>query len=598
VTSAACGWHATGVKAAIDRTMSDDIADAMEVPIAASEALQTGEARRLTGPGLLLTQAGATLEAQYSGFAPARVAALWHHHARRVLDAVGWQDQECTSRQFTGGIAVAISAPADQLYSATFVLQLAWHLVAADLLWQPRGDLAAMMDDLRRVMAREANPAMMALMGAAAVHGLEVLVDEDFLTIGHGCAAQSWKMAHLPAPSAVDWQALHNLPVGLITGTNGKTTTTRLAMAMARAAGKVAGLTSTDMVRVGDEIIDRGDYSGPGGARLLLRHRGLEVGFLEIARGGILRRGVPVRQAIAAVVTNVAADHLGDYGIDTVAELAEAKFAIRHGLRAGGVLVLNADDPPVVAEANRLGLLARWFSLNPDAPQIIAARAAGQPCGFVEHGAIWLHNGRQAVPVIAVADVPIAMGGAAGHNVSNTLAACCLCSVMGVEIDAMARSLAAFRSDPLDNPGRLNEFLHNGARLFVDFAHNPHSIAAVTGALLALPAKRRFVMMAHAGDRSDEDIRALARGACVLAPDVVVVAELPGYTRGRAPGEIPALLRAECLVQGIPADHILSAQSPSEGVAKIMAEVRPGDLALLLVHSERDKVFRMLGSQA
>lgn len=446
-------------------------------------------------------------------------------------------------------------------------------------------------------MAREANSAMIALMDAAARRGLEVLVDEDVLTIGHGCSSQSWPMARLPAPSTVDWQALHNLPVGLITGTNGKTTTTRLAAAIARAAGKAAGLTSTDMVRADDEIIDRGDYSGPGGARLLLRHRGLEVGFLEIARGGILRRGLPVRQAMAAVITNVAADHLGEYGISTVAELAEAKFAIRHGLREGGMLILNADDPPVVAEARRLGLQALWFSLNPDAPQIAAARAAGRLCGYVEHGAIWLQNGPQAVRIIAVADVPIAMGGAAQYNLSNALAACCLCSVMGIEFDAMARCLSTFRSDPQDNPGRLNEFSHNGARLFVDFAHNPHSIAAVTGTLLALPAKRRIVMLAHAGDRSDEDIRGLARGACVLVPDVVVVTELPGYTRGRAPGEIPAILREECLAQGIPADHILASESPSEGVAKIMAEVRPGDLGLLLVHSERDKVFRMLGGQ-
>ncbi len=577
--------------------MSDDIADAMEVSIAASEALRTGEARRLTGPGLLWTHAGATLEATYSGFAPARVEALWHHHARRVLDAVGWQDQHVTHRQFYGGIAVAISAPADQLYSATFVLQVAWHFVAADLLWQPRGDLTAMLADLRRVMAREANPAMMALIGAAGARRLEVLVDEDLLTIGHGSASLSWETGHLPQPATVDWQALRNLPVGLITGTNGKTTTTRLAMAMAQAAGKVAGLTSTDMVRVGEAIIDRGDYSGPGGARLLLRHRELEVGFLEIARGGILRRGLPVRQAMAAVITNIASDHLGEYGINTVAELAQVKFAIRHGLRDGGVLILNADDAPVVAEAARLGLQACWFSLKPDVPQIVAARASGQLFGFVEDGAIWLQNGSQAQRVIATADVPIAMGGAAAYNVSNALAACCLCSTMGIAVEAMTHTLKTFRSDPQDNPGRLNEFAYNGARLFVDFAHNPHSIAAVTGALAAIPAKRRFVMMAHAGDRSDDDIRGLARGACALGPDVVVITELPGYMRGREPGEIPAILRAECLEQRIPANNILYADSPANGVAKIIAQVRSGDLALLLVHSEREEVFRMLGSQ-
>ena len=578
--------------------MSDDIADALEVPIAASDALQTGDARRLTGPGLYWTHPGATLEASFSGFPPSRIEALWHHHARRVLDGVGWHSQESTARHFAGGIAVAISAPEDLLYSATFVLQTAWHFVAADLLWQPRGNLAAMLDDLHGVIVREANPRMLALTQAAAAHGLEVMVDEDVLTVGHGCTSQSWDMPAVPDPKAVNWAALQNLPVGLITGTNGKTTTTRLATAMARAGGRVAGLTSTDMVQVGDEVIESGDFSGPGGARLLLRDKRLQMGFLELARGGILRRGLPVRYAMAAVLTNVAADHLGEYGINTVAELAEVKFAIRHGVRAGGALILNADDPPVVAEAARLDLAATWFSLRADTPQIIAARKACQACGFVEDDAIWLQTGGQAQRVIAVADVPIAMGGAAQYNVSNALAACCLCQALGVGIAAMGNALAAFRSDPIDNPGRCNEFAHNGARVFVDFAHNPHSIAAVTGALAALPAKRRFIMMAHAGDRSDQDIRDLARGACVLGPDVVMVTELPGYLRGREPGDIPALLRAECLAWGIPADLILQASSPAEGAAQIMTLLQPGDLALLLVHSERDRIFRMLSGLA
>lgn len=576
--------------------MSDDIADALKVPIAASDALRTGDARRLTGPGLMQTAPGAALEAEYAGFAPTRVASLWHHHARRVLDGVGWQAQTSTHRHFTGGIAVAITAPAGQLYSATFVLQTAWHFVAADLLWQPRGDLPAMLAALSGVMAREANSGLLALVKAGEARGIEVLVDEDSLTLGHGKASQSWSMANLPLPDAVDWANVGNLPLGLITGTNGKTTTTRLAMAMALAAGKVAGLTSTDMVQVGDEVLERGDYSGPGGARLLLRDPRLEVGLLELARGGILRRGLPVRQALAAVVINVASDHLGEYGINTVAELATVKFAIRHGLRAGGTLILNADDPPVVAEAARLRLDAAWFSLDPEAPQVVEAQAQGRLVGFLRDGALWLQQGPVPHRIVAVAEVPIAMGGAARYNLSNALAAACLAHALGVDVAAIASALAGFHSDAKDNPGRLNEFLHNGARLFVDFAHNPHSIAAVTGALAALPAKRRFVMLAHAGDRSDDDIRGLARGACAFGPDWVMLTELPGYLRGRAPGDIPALLHAECLAQGIPADRILQAASPSAGVAHILDLVHPGDLALLLVHSERDKVFGMLGS--
>jgi cyanophycin synthetase len=577
--------------------MVEDISDALEVAIAASDTLSTGDCRRLTGPGLMLDSPGATLEASYSGFAPARVEALWHHHARRVLEAIGWGGETTAARHYAAGIAVAISAPVDQLYSATFVVQAAWSFVAADLLWQPRSDFAAMTADLVDVMAREADPPLRALSDAATGRELEVLADDEWVTLGHGAASQSWPADQLPASDAIGWAALGNLPLGLITGTNGKTTTTRLAMAMARAAGKAAGLTSTDMVRLGDEVIERGDFSGPGGARLLLRDKRLEVGFLELARGGILRRGLPVRQGAAAVVTNVAADHLGEYGINTVAELAQVKFAIRKGLGPKGRLILNADDPPVVAEAARLGLTeAVWFSLDANAPEIVAARAEGQLCGYLSDGALWLSEGGKPLRLTDIARIPIAMGGAARYNLSNALAAACLCHALGIVAPAIANALEGFHSDPKDNPGRCNEFAHNGARLFVDFAHNPHSIAAVTGALATVPSKRRFVMMAHAGDRSDDDIRGLARGACALGPDFVMVTELPGYLRGREAQEIPALLRAECLAQGIRADHILEAASPSAGVAKIMELVQPGDLALLLVHSERDKVFRMLGS--
>lgn len=574
--------------------MREDVSEALEVPIAGSDALRSGECRRLTGPGLFGGHPGATLEASFSGFSPARVAALWHHHARRVLDGVGWGAQAAAHRPFPGGIAVAISAPVDQLYAATFVLQTAWHFVAADLLAASRGDFQAMLQDLRAVMAREADPALRALAAEAAARGIDILIGEDLVTLGHGAASQSWPATALP--EAVDWAGIANLPLGLITGTNGKTTTTRLAMAMAREAGFAAGLTSTDMVQLGAAVLERGDFSGPGGARRLLREPGLEMGFLELARGGILRRGLPVRQAMAAVVTNVASDHLGEYGITTVAALAEVKFAIRRGLRAGGVLILNADDAPVVAEAARLGLDPCWFALAPDAPQIRAAVAAGRLCAYVEAGAIWIAAGGAPQRIARVEDMPIAMGGAARYNVANALAAACLCHALGVDTAAIGRGLRAFRSDPRDNPGRCNEFAHNGARVFVDFAHNPHSIAAVTGALGGLPARRRYLMLAHAGDRSDEDIRGLARGALALRPDVVVVSELADYLRGRAHGAVTALLRDELRAHGLAEDQILPAASPARGAALILGRLGPGDLALLLVHSEREAVFRLLGA--
>jgi cyanophycin synthetase len=154
--------------------------------------------------------------------------------------------------------------------------------------------------------------------------------------------------------------------------------------------------------------------------------------------------------------------------------------------------------------------------------------------------------------------------------------------------------LARFRSDAKDNPGRANEFAFNGARVFVDYAHNPHSIAAIASALAALPAKRRFVLLSHAGDRSDDEIRALVTGAFALAPDGVVVAENPKFLRGRAFGALPALMRTRCLELGLPPEAILDAPNPGVGADRILDALQPGDLALLLVHDDRTRIFARL----
>lgn len=572
----------------------ENIEDALMIAYPSAENLRVEECRRLTGPGLWANRPGAVLEVHFSGFEPSQIDRLWQAQARRVLDAIGWRDEQLTTRHFDGGVNLVLSAPMDQLYSAVFIAETAWHHCASALLGQPASDFAAMVRDLQPVMRREANPALIALLTDAGAHQIDALCDDDTLSLGYGTGSQSWPMDSLPTPETVDWHRLHQIPVVLITGTNGKTTTTRLCAAIARAAGKVAGLTSTDMVQIGGEVLERGDFSGPGGARTLLRDPRLEIGILEVARGGILRRGLPLRHAQVAVVTNVAADHLGQYGVNTVAELATAKFAVQRALVPGGLLVLNADDPQVVAEAaNAPGPLC-WFSLDPDAPQIRAARAAALPCAWLEGEVILAAGPTGTEAILKTAAIPITMGGAARYNIQNALAAICVARALGFPTEAIRAALAGFRSDPVDNPGRCNEFYAKGARLFVDFAHNPHSIAAVTSALAAIPAKRRFVLLSHAGDRSDQDIRDLTTGAFALHPDFIVAAELPDYLRGRQPGAVTGLIVAASKPLGLPADHVLQAPSPAAGVRMILDRLQPGDLALLLVHSERDEIFRML----
>ncbi len=566
----------------------------LTIPIPSSDHLRMEDCRRLTGPGLLWNHAGAVVDVAFDGFDPARVVKLWLSHSRRVLDAAGWHGEQSMARLFDGGANLAVSAPMDQLYAATNLAETAWHFCASELLGSQPGDFGRMIADLTPVMAREANPPLVALINASAARGIDTLCDDEALSLGHGTGSQTWPVTALPTPDEVDWSRLRNVPVAVITGTNGKTTTTRLCAAIAKAAGRVSGLTSTELVRVGDDVLDRGDFSGPNGGRLLLRDRRLEMGFLEVARGGILRRGLPLRRAQVAAVLNVAADHLGQYGVNTVAELATVKFSVHRALTETGVLVLNADDAFVVTEAARTPGKKCWFSLDPNTPQIRDACAAGTPCAWLDGAALVLFDGVRPIPVIEVSDIPIAMGGAARYNIENALAAVCVSRALGIDERSIKTGISGFQSDPIDNPGRCNEFSYRGARVFVDFAHNPHSIAAVTSAMAAVPAKRRFIMLSLAGDRSDQDIRDLATGAFAFNPDIVAAAELPDYLRGRELGEVTRLIKEACIGHGMADDNVLIVPSPSAGAAAILNLLTPGDLALLLVHSERDKIFRML----
>lgn len=572
-------------------TRSEWLKDALQLPLPEDPALVLDGCRRLLGPNLFSVSPGAVGDALCPDRDPETVLQVWLDHVRGLLDDLAWQNASLTGRHFDGGASVFLAAAVDRLFSAAYVIEAGWYFCVCGLLGVnpiPRGTLLA---ELRSIFAHEANTAFAALVAEAEARGVDRLLDDDMVTFGHGKSSVTWAIDSLPV--APDWDGVHDLPLALVTGTNGKTTTTRLIAAMAAAAGLVSGLSSTEFVKVGDEILEQGDYAGPAGARLLLRDQRLELAVLEVARGGILRRGLPVTRALVAVVTNVAADHLGQYGITTVDDLARVKLSVHRALRPGGALVLNADDPFVVSAAPAHSP-TMWFSLSPQTPQVQSARAGGEPCGWYEADMLMLSDGSAETALIDVRNVPLTLGGAARYNIENALAAALAARALGLPDEAIRSVLARFRSDPKDNPGRANEFLCNGARVFVDYAHNPHSIAAISSTLAVVPSKRRFILLSHAGDRSDEEIRELVTGAFALSPDVVVVAENPKFLRGRDLGALPALMRARCLELGLKQAEIIDAPNPGEGAERILNVLQPGDLALLLVHDDRARIFAML----
>jgi len=553
------------------------------------------DSRRLTGPNLLLDRAGAILEVEIGEFAADKVIAAWQRHARRLLDTVEWNEEKTAVRTFPGGASLAFTAPIDALYAATEVNEAAWQAAVADVQGEElEEEEASVVARLQGFIDKERRPALLRLRAAADEHDVSFLVDDDVVSVGLGTGSQSWPVDEAPDPETVDWEAVHDIPVVLVTGTNGKSTTVRLLARLCKEAGKTPGLTSTDFIKVGDEIIEAGDFSGPGGARTLLRHPNVDVALLEVARGGMLRRGLPVERAVAALVTNVAEDHLGEYGIETLDDLSWAKLVVNRAVREGGLLVLNADDPVLTQRAEHLTTELCWFSIEAENPFVQAHRQADKRACFVRNDTVVFadENGEEAL--LPVSEIPITLNGAARHNIANSLGAVSLAKILGLDSTTIANGLRAFRNDPSDNPGRTNFFEIDGAQVLVDFAHNPHGIAALIDTVSRIPAKRRLVTLGQAGDRSDEDIRNLARAAWQAAPDCVVLMDLPGYERGRAEGEVPGILRDELLQLGADADAILRTDSCLDAVQAALDWAAPGDLLLLLVLTQREGVFALL----
>jgi UDP-N-acetylmuramyl tripeptide synthase len=552
------------------------------------------DSRRLTGPSLLLDAPGAILDLQLDERVRDRAIALWRAAATRLLEQVGWPDQHLATRGFSGGASLAFTAPPDALYAATEVNEAAWAAAWAEVEGRVPEREAITAARLRQAIADERNPALMALREGARVRQLTFLAGEGLVSVGSGTWSQVWASTELPRAESVDWLHVHDIPVALVTGSNGKTTVVRLLAAIAAAAEYAGGITSTDGVSVKGVSLAEGDYSGPSGARLLLRRRDVQLAVLETARGGLLRRGLSVDRAAVAVVTNVADDHLGEFGIQDLEALADVKMLVTRALRPGAAAVLNGDDARLRARGERLGAPVVWFTLEPDAPWLARHLQSGGRAAVYADRTLMLAEGSGRTVVARVEDVPIAVGGAARHNVANALAAVAAAAALGLPMDAVTRGLARFGSADAENVGRANVMELGGVQVVLDYAHNPHGMAALAEMVAAMPARRRLVLIGQAGDRSDTSIRAMARTALALRPDRIVLKEMDRYLRGRRPGEVSELMADELINAGVPPERIARPGDELAAVRDALAWARPGDVLLLTVHQDRPVVLALL----
>jgi UDP-N-acetylmuramyl tripeptide synthase len=544
----------------------------------------------------------------------AGVLGEWERRVRLARRELRWSAApECAVAHLTGA-SLALGAPMDQLFTATEVNE--WALCASIAGREPsrRADLIAalaaeqpeeaeppVLDDagallrLRRRAAREANPRLRALIDTARTRGLPVLADDDFLTLGAGAGGHSWPAGDLPDIDSVPWGTLYAIPTALVTGTNGKTTVVRLLAACAKAAGRATGYCCTDGVFVAGQPLGTGDYSGPAGARRVLRDARVEAAVLETARGGILRRGLAVARADVAVITGIAADHFGEFGVHDLQALTDVKLAVARALGADGLLVVNADDALLARKAAAAGKPLGWFAQDSDHPLLAAHRQAGGATAGVRSGRLVLFRQGVAHDLGAIDTMPLAAGGHSLFNVSNLATAALGAAGLGIKPATIAAVFARFGADPADNAGRLMRFELGGLNLIVDFAHNPAALAGLVDFAQHLRGGGRLaLLLGQAGNREDADLERLAAVAAGARPDIVVLKEMRGYLRGRDAGEIPAILRRALGQAGVADSAIVEVEGEDAAVRHALAWARAGDVLMLAVHTPAGRTAALI----
>ncbi len=563
------------------------------------------DSRRLTGPNFFFFATGAVLEARGVATMDPHVHVRWRQLVGQMSTALGWADVQITARPHRTGTTLALSAPIDQLFTATEVNEWAWETATAEALPQLAvsnafagaendiGDFDAALGRLKKKSVAEYNPRLVALADAARTHDLSLLVDDQQVSLGGGAGARSFSINALPDVTDFDWPGVNDIPVALVTGSNGKTTTVRLIAAMVSAGGLPSGYSCTDGVFINGEQRVSGDYSGPAGARAVLREPAVRCAVLETARGGMLRRGLAVQRATIAVVTNISADHFGEYGIDNLDDLADAKLIVARALHGtNNCLVINADDPVLVGRSRHLWPKVAVFAGALNHPLLREKHTSGGVVCGVEDGLLMLAHGDVQHSLGPILDMPLTMNGNAIYNISNMAAAVLAASLMGIAPAAIAGVLKTFGQTRFDNPGRLEQWNVNGVRVLLDYAHNPAGLSGlltVARKLIGGANGRLSLLLGQAGNRDDDDIRALAKTAAGFFPDRIIIKELDSMLRGRTAGEVPRILYEALVAEGFDRDRISIDTSEMSAAQSLVRSAVAGDVVVLPMHDVVDR---------
>ena len=392
------------------------------------------------------------------------------------------------------------------------------------------------------------------------------------------------------------------VPVVAVTGTNGKTTTSRMVAHIARTHGHLVGWSNTDGIYIDGELVQPGDYSGPSGAGRVLAHPEVRFAVTETARGGILLKGIGLTRNDVSVVTNVTADHLGLHGIDTVDQLAEVKSVVPQITRKDGWSVLNGDDPRVFAMRGVIKARPWIFSRDADSPAVreVLAHGGGRVTTVIDGWVTVLEAGEDADPLVELVEVPMTLAGLSRFNVENTLAAASASLAAGIPRQDVVAGLRTFLPDAEHNPGRMNFFTVPTPRgevsVVMDLAHNEVGLEAMFEIMSGVRGEGKRIMLGLGvvGDRTQELIETLGEIAGMSA-DVVAIGHKERYFRNRTRDELDGWMRAGLERVGV--TDVVSYDTEVQSLAALVADAEPGDVVGLMCHAERQEAYDWIAAQ-
>ncbi len=343
------------------------------------------------------------------------------------------------------------------------------------------------------------------------------------------------------------------IPIIAVTGTNGKTTTTRLIAHIVKNNGYRVGFTTSDGIYVQNHLMEKGDTTGPISAEYILKDPTVEFAVLETARGGILRSGLGFSRCDIGIITNIQEDHLGLSDIHTLDDLARVKATVVRSIKKDGWAILNAEDDQCLKIANELSCNVAYFSMDENNPKALQFAKEGKIVAVYENGFITIKKGEWKIRVERATHVPLTMGGKARFMIANVLAATLAAYLQGFKTDDISLSLQTFIPSAAQTPGRMNIFEFKKFKVLIDFAHNPAGYKGIEEFLSSVEATKKIGIIAGVGDRRDEDIKECATIAARMFDHIIIRQEK--YLRGRTEEEIIGLIMEGIAASGRTITH-------------------------------------------